>query len=183
MKKTARHFRWPCANFAVTGVFKIRITILKSMQYVPFLWNFSQITSNHQQILTIIFRNMILFKYQIYQEKIKKILYISSSMKFHGIPWNFKTVLWNSMKFHGIFSGKIKSSMEFHGTREYGNSSMEFHGTLDLDKIPWNSMWNLRFCRLSSMEFHGTTDVVQMFFKKFHGTLDEVPWIVFFYQN
>ena len=78
--------------------------------------------------------------------------------KFHGIPWN-------SME---LFLGKLKvpwNSMEFHGTRECGKSSMEFHGTLDLDKIPWNSM-----------EFHGTTDVVQMLFKKFHGTLEKVPW-------
>ena len=45
---TARHFRWPCAIFADTGVFKIRITILKSIQYVGFLWDFSQITYNHQ---------------------------------------------------------------------------------------------------------------------------------------
>ena len=78
--------------------------------------------------------------------------------KFHGIPWNFKKVPWNSMEF----------------------GSME--------KIPWNSMelwiwtkfhgipWNLRFCCSSSMEFHGTTGVVQMLFKKFHGTLEKVPW-------
>ena len=45
---TARHFRWPCAIYADTGVFKIRITILKSMRFVAFLWDFSQITSNHQ---------------------------------------------------------------------------------------------------------------------------------------
>ena len=48
MKKTTCHFRWPRAIFADTGVFKIRITILKSMQFVAFLWDFSQITSNHQ---------------------------------------------------------------------------------------------------------------------------------------
>ena len=59
--------------------------------------------------------------------------------------------------------------MEFDETREYGKSSMEFHGTLDLDK-------NLRFCCSSSMEFNGTTGVVQMLFKKFHGTLEKVPW-------
>ena len=46
--KTTCHFRWPCAIFADTGVFKIRITILKSMQFVAFLWDFSQITSNRQ---------------------------------------------------------------------------------------------------------------------------------------
>ena len=40
--------RWPCAIFADTGVFKIRFTILKSIQYVSFLWDFGQITSNHQ---------------------------------------------------------------------------------------------------------------------------------------
>ena len=34
IRKTARHFRWPCAIFADTEVFKIRITILKLMQYV-----------------------------------------------------------------------------------------------------------------------------------------------------
>ena len=121
--RTTCHFRWPCAIFADTGVFKIRITILKSMQFVAFLWDFSQITSNHQS--------------------------------------NTK----NSME---LFGGKLKvpwNSMEFHGTRECGKSSMDFHGTLDLDKIPWNSM-----------EFHGTTDVVQMLFKKFHGTLEKVPW-------
>ena len=45
---TTCHFHWPCAIFADTGVFKLRITILKSMQFVAFLWDFSQITSNHQ---------------------------------------------------------------------------------------------------------------------------------------
>ena len=66
-----------------------------------------------------------------------------------------KKVPWNSME---LFGGKLKvpwNSMEFHGTREYGKSSMEFHRTLDLEKIP---------------------GVVQMFFKKFHGTLEKVPW-------
>ena len=84
-------------------------------------------------------------------------------MEFHGIPWNFKK---SSMEFHKLFWGKLKvpwNSMEFHGTREYGKSFKEFHGTLDLDKIPWNSM-----------EFQGTTGVVQMLFKKFHGTLEKV---------
>ena len=69
------------------------------------------------------------------------------------------------MEFHGTSKKVQWNSMEFHGTRECGKSSMEFHGTLDLDKIPWNSM-----------EFHGTTDVVQMLFKKLHGTLEKVPW-------
>ena len=138
---TARHFRWPCAIFADTGVFKIRITILKSMQYVTFLWDFSQITSNHQSNTKNNIEKYDFFKYEIYQ-----------------VPWK-------SMEFHGTFGGKIKSSMEFHGTREYGKSSMEFHGTLDLDKIPWNYM-----------ELHGTPGVVQMLFKKFHGTLEKVPW-------
>ena len=87
------------------------------------------------QIPKTIFRNMIFSNMKF--------------IKFHGIPWN-------SMELQ-------KSSMEFHGTREYGKSSMEFHGTLDLDKIPWNSM-----------EFHGTPGVVQMLFKKFHGTLEEL---------
>ena len=62
------------------------------------------------------------------------------------------------MEFHGNFFGEIKSSMEFHATREYGKSSMEFHGTLDLDKfhgIPWN----LRFSCLS--------DFVVLFFMYF----------------
>ena len=39
---------------------------------------------------------------------------LSSSLEFHGIPWNFKK---KSMEFHGIFWGKIKSSMEFAETR------------------------------------------------------------------
>ena len=136
---TARHFRWPCAIFADTGVFKIRITILKSMQYVTFLWDFSQITSNHQSNTKNNIEKYDFFKYEIYQ-----------------VPWK-------SMEFHGTFWGKIKRSMEFHGTREYGKSSMEFHGTLDLDKIPWNSMEPqvlFKCCSKSSMElwrkFHGT---------------------------
>ena len=27
-----------------------------------------------------------------------------------------------------------------------------------------------------SMEFHGTLDLDKMLFKKFHGTLEKVPW-------
>ena len=76
---------------------------------------------------------------------------IKSSMEFHGIPWN--SGVWK--KFHGI-------PWDFGS----GQNSMEFH------KIPWN----LRFCCSSSMEFHGTTGVVQMLLKKFHGTLEKVPW-------
>ena len=60
--------------------------------------------------------------------------------QYHGIPWNFKNVPWNSMESHETFLGKINSSMKFHGTQEYGKNAMEFHGTLNLDKIPWNSM-------------------------------------------
>ena len=99
-------------------------------------------------------------------------------IKFHGIPWNSMELQKSSMEFHGTFLGKIKSSMEFYGTREYGKSSMEFHGTLDLDKIqnlfsmvietyfdqkvPWNflqSSMELFEQHLNntcgSMEFHG----------------------------
>ena len=79
------------------------------------------------------------------------------------------------MEFHGTFWGEMKSSMEFHGTREYGKSSMEFHGTLDLDKIPWNSME----LEVLLLKFHGIpwnhrccSNVVQ----NFHGTLEKVPW-------
>ena len=146
---TLRHFRWHW------GV-KIRITILKSMQYVAFLWDFSQITSNHQSNTKNNIYKYDFFKYEIYQ-----------------FPWN-------SMEFHGNLWGKIINSMEFHGTREYGKSSMEFHGTLDLDKIPWNSIefhgtwgfvaqvpWNsmepemlFKCCSKSSMEL----------WRKFHGT-------------
>ena len=85
------------------------------------------------------------------------------NMKFIKFKKKFKK---SSMEFHETFlGGKLKvpwNSMEL-GSME--KSSMEFHGTLDLDKIPWNSM-----------EFHGTTGVVQMLFKKFHGTLEKVPW-------
>ena len=55
------------------------------------------------------------------------------------------------MEFHETFLGEMKSSMEFHGTREYGKSSIEFHGTLDLDKIPWNSME----LKVLLLKFHG----------------------------
>ena len=147
MDKTARHFRWPCAIFADTGVFKIRITILKSKQFVAFLWDFCQIPYDHQSNT----KNNIK-KYNLF-----KISNLSSSMEFHG------TGFWI-----------IKNSMEFHGipwNSEHGKSSMEFHGTLDLDIIPWNSMelevlllklygipWTC--CSKSSMEL----------WRKFHGT-------------
>ena len=68
-------------------------------------------------------------------------------MEFHG------TFFRENQKFHGI---------PFHGTRKCGKSSVEFIGNLDLDKIPWNSM--------------EPTGVAQMLFKKFHGTLEKVPW-------
>ena len=83
-------------------------------------------------------------------------------MEFHGTS---KKVPWNSMEFHGTFWGKIKSSMEFHGIPWNSGVWKKFHG------IPWNFGSGQ-----NSMEFHGTTDVVQMLFKKFHGTLEKVPW-------
>ena len=57
-----------------------------------------------------------------------------------------------------------------------------------MEKVPLNSIdfwiwtkfhgipWNLGFCCLSSMESDGTTGVVQMLSKKFHRTLEKVPW-------
>ena len=93
---------------------------------------------------------------------------IFSNMKFiklHGILWNSMELQKSSMEFHVTFLGKIKSSMELYG-------------------IPWNSgVWK-KFYGIprnfgsgpNSMEFHGTTGVVQMLFKKFHGTLEKVPW-------
>ena len=114
------------------------------MQYVPFLWNFSQITSNHQQILTIIFRNMILFKYQIYQVP-------WNSMEFHGTSKQFYGIPWNSME---LFQGKLKvpwNSMELGSMETVPWNSMKlwiwtkFHGipcgTWDFVAwVPWNSM-------------------------------------------
>ena len=88
-------------------------------------------------------------------------------MEFHGTPWNFYGETW---KFHGIpWNSRVWKN--FHGIPwNFGSeqNSMEFHG------IPWN----LRFCCTSSMEFNGTTGVVQMLFKKFHGTLEKVPWSI-----
>ena len=113
------------------------------MQYVTFLWDFCQITSNHQSNT----KNNIQ-KYDFFLNM--------KFIKFHGIPWNFIKFPWNSME---LFGGKLKvpwNSMEFHGTREYGKSSMEFHRTLDLDKIPWNSMeLGVRQFRWHE-QFHGT---------------------------
>ena len=136
---TACHFRWHCAIFADTGVFKIRITILKSMQYVAFLWDFSQITSNHQSNTKNIFRNMIFLNMKL--------------IKFHGIPWNsmelqkklnqkFHGIPWNSgvwKKFYGIpwNFGSGQNSMEFHGTTGVVQMLLKkFHGTLE--KVPLN---------------------------------------------
>ena len=119
------------------------------------------------QIPKTIFRNTIFFKYQIYQ-----------------VPWNSMELQKSSMEFHGTFLGTIKSSIEFHGIPWNSGVWKKFHG------IPWNFgsgsgqncmefhgiPWSLSLCCLSSMEFHGTTGVVQMLFKKFHGTLEKVPW-------
>ena len=60
MLLTACNCRWPWAIFA--GVFKIRITLLKPMQYVALLWDFSQITYNIIQIPTTIFKNRFIIK-------------------------------------------------------------------------------------------------------------------------
>ena len=167
---TARHFRRPCAIFADPGVFKIRITILKSMQFVAILWDFRQITSNHQSNTKNNISKYDFFEYQIYQVP-------WNSMEFHGTS---KKVPWNTKEFHGTYLGKIKGSMEFHGIPWNSGVWKKFHG------LPWNFgsgqnstefhgiPWNLRFCWLSSMEFHGTTGVVQMLFKKFHGTLEKI---------
>ena len=67
---------------------------------------------------------------------------ISSSMEFHGFPWNFVQIQ-SSMEFHWTFS-ILPSSMEFHGTpyfspKKVPRNSMEFHGTfLKFHGIPWN---------------------------------------------
>ena len=161
--QTARHFRWPCAFFADTGVFKIRITILKSMQYVAFLWDFSQITSNHQSNTKKQYLKIWFFKYQIYQVPWNSMEFHRTSKKFHefhGIPWNFlgknkRGIPWNSgvwKKFHGIpwNFGSGQNSMEFHGTWGF------------VAQVPWNSMEPqvlFKCCSKSSMErwrkFHG----------------------------
>ena len=162
---TLRHFRWHW------GV-KIRITILKSMQYVAFLWDFGQITSNDQTPTTI-FRTMIFLNIKF--------------IKFHGIPWNFKKVSWNSMEL-GSMEIVIWNSMElekrqfcwheqFHGIPwnlrcanfDDPSSSMEFHGTWSAPisrtrAVPWNSMepgvhqfrWHEQFHGIPCMEFHIT---------------------------
>ena len=132
-------------------MFKIRITILKSMQFVAFLWDFSQIASNHQSNTKNNIWKYDFLKYEIYQVPWNSMEFHGTSKKFHGIPWN-------SME---LFGGKLKvpwNSMEL-------GSVEKFHG------IPWNFGSGQ-----NSMEFHGTTDVVQMLFKKFHGTLEKVPW-------
>ena len=54
----------------------------------------------------------------------------SSSMEFHGIPWNFV---------------QIQSSMELHRTFSILPSSMEFQLLIFPKKVPWNSFevpWN-----------------------------------------
>ena len=143
--QTARHFRWPCAIFADTGVFKIRITILKSMRYVTFLWDFSQKTTNHQsntkkQYLEIwFFLNM-------------------KFIKFHGIPWNPMELQKSSMEFHGTFWGEIKSSMEFHGVPWNSGVWKKFHGIpahvieIGALQVPWNSMELMVSVPWNSME-------------------------------
>ena len=68
--------------------------------------------------------------------------------KFHGIPWSAIELFWGKLKVPWS-SGVWK----------------KFNG------IPWNFGSGQ-----NSMEFHGTTGVVQMLFKKFHGTLEKVPW-------
>ena len=96
---TARHFRWPCAIFADTRVFKIRIMILKSMQYVTFLCDFSQTTSNYQSN-TMEFHGT--------RE------YGKNSMEFHG-TLDVDKIPWNSMEFHGT-TGVVQMLFKNHGT-------------------------------------------------------------------
>ena len=101
-------------------------------------------------------------------------------IKFHGIPWNFKKVPWNSME---LFGRELKvpcNSMELGRMEKNpwnfgsGQNSMELFGgklkvpwnSMELgrmEKVTWNSMelwtwskfhgipWNLRFCFSSSM--------------------------------
>ena len=52
------------------------------MQYVAFLWDFSQIKYNHQANTKNNIQKYDFFKYEIYQVH-------GMSKKLHGIPWNF----------------------------------------------------------------------------------------------
>ena len=125
---SAHHFRWPCAIFADTGVFKIRITILKSMQYVVFLWDFSQITSNHQSNTKNNIQKYDSFKYEIYQVPWNSMEFHRTSKKFHGIPWNF-------------FGDKLKvpwNSMELGSMEKVPWNSMELWIWTKFHGIPWN---------------------------------------------
>ena len=74
------------------------------MQYVAFLCDFSQITSNHQSNTNTIFRDMIFLNIEF--------------IKFQGIPGNSMELQKISREFNGsrgTFGGKIYSSIEFHG--------------------------------------------------------------------
>ena len=150
---TTCHFRWPCAIFADTGVFKIRITILKSMQFVAFLWDFSQITFNHQSNT----KNNI-YKYDFFKYEIDQVPW--NSMEFHGTS---KKVPWNSME---LFGGKLKvpwNSMELGSVEKVPWNSMELWIWTKFHGIPWNSMephMLFKCCSKSSMEL----------WRKFHGT-------------
>ena len=129
--KKLYHFCGPRAIFADTGVFKIRITILKSMQYVAFLWDLSPITSIKylQQYLTLSaqFWWHVQFCAILWNCVELDVDGTSSSMELHGIPWNLECVYFDdrssSMEFGGIpwntesaNFGDTSNSMEFHGT-------------------------------------------------------------------
>ena len=66
------------------------------MQYVTFLWDFSQITYNHQSNT-----NNDIYKYDFLNIKF---------IKFHGIPWNSMEIQKSSvesMEFQGTWSAPI----------------------------------------------------------------------------
>ena len=90
-------------------------------------------------------------------------------IKFHGIPWNFKKVPWNSMELGGMEKVPWNSMELWIWTK--------FHG------IPWNSMEPqvlFKCCSKSSMElwrkFHGT------FWSKYVSmSIEKRFWMIFWY--
>ena len=166
---TTCHFRWPCAIFADTGVFKIRITILKSMQFVAFLWDFSQILSNHQSNTKNNISKYEFCKYEIYQVPWNS---MELQKKFHGIPWNF----WGeNYKFRGI----PLNSMELWS----------------MEKVPWNSMelwiwrkfhgipWNHRCCSnvVQKVPWNSGESSMELFDQKVSICIEKRFWVIFCY--
>ena len=130
---TARHFRWPCAIFAHTGVFKMRITILKFHEFHEIPRNFKKVPLNScmechgtREYRKVPWNSMELYIWTKFHE-------------FHGTCGFVAYVPWNSIEPQVLFKCCSKSSMELW--RKFHWTLLSQYVSMSIEEKFWMIFW------------------------------------------